>query len=209
MTEALAICRCPVSVSHNDRLSVRAKKRLLGAARPTKSVRSRVFASSSEEVGLAHDAHELLLVDGVVAVSVGLVDHLLDLLVGHVLTELLGDALEVLEGDLAIALVVEETESLEHLLAGVSLSHLLDHHVEELGEVDDARVVLVDVGDHFLDFLTLGLEAESAHGDLELLLVDVARAVSVEEVKGLLDLLLLLFSEFSALLGASEGGLLV
>ena len=49
-----------------------------------------VLASSwracSEEVGLAHDTHELVLADLAVAVAIGLLDHLLDLVVGHVLT---------------------------------------------------------------------------------------------------------------------------
>ena len=40
---------------------------------------------------------------------------------------------------------------------------------------------------------------------LKLSLVDVARAVSVEEVEGLLDLLLLLLGDVSGLLGALEG----
>ena len=39
----------------------------------------------SEEVGLAHDAHELVLADLAVAIPIGLLDHLLDLIVGHVL----------------------------------------------------------------------------------------------------------------------------
>ena len=40
-------------------------------------------------------------------------------------------------------------------------------------------------------------------------MVDVAAAISVEEVEGLLDLLSLLFSELSRFLGALDGGLLV
>ena len=49
---------------------------------------------------LLHDSQELLLVDLAIAIAVGLVDHLLELLVRHVLAELLGDALEVLERNL-------------------------------------------------------------------------------------------------------------
>jgi hypothetical protein len=177
--------------------------------RKCKSPKNTPTALYSEEVGLAHDAHELFLVDGVVVVAVSLVNHLLDFFVSHVLTKLLSDTLEVLEGDLAVLLIVEQTESLEHLLAGVTLGHLLGHHVEEFGEVDDTGTVLVDVGDHLLDLLTLGLKTEGAHGDLEFLLVDVAGTVSVEEVESLLDLLLLFFGELSALLGAGKSSLLV
>ena len=64
----------------------------------------------SEEVGLAHDAHELVLGDLAVTVTVSLLDHLLDLVIGHVLTELLGHTLEVTEGNLACLVVVKQTE---------------------------------------------------------------------------------------------------
>mmetsp|Transcript_997 Transcript_997/g.4050 ORF Transcript_997/g.4050 Transcript_997/m.4050 type:complete len:217 (+) Transcript_997:70-720(+) len=148
-----------------------------------------------EEGSLLHDAEEFLLVDLAVAVAVSLVDHLLKLLVGHVLAELLRHALEVLEADLAGLIVVEEAESLHDLLAGVALAHLGGHHGEELLEVDGAGAILVDVGDHLLDLLLLGLEAEGAHGNLELLGVDGAGAVGVEEVERLADLLLLLLGE--------------
>jgi hypothetical protein len=151
-------------------------------------------ALCSEKVGLAHNAHELLFVDGVVVITVSLVNHFLDFFVGHVLTELLGHTLEVLKGDFAVLLVVEEAECLEHLLARVTFSHLLGHHIEELREVNDTGAILVDVGDHFLDLLALGLETKGAHGNLKFLLVDVARAISVEKVESLLDFLLLFFS---------------
>ena len=164
--------------------------------------------SSSEEVGLTHDAHELFLRDLAIAVTVGFLDHFSDLIIGHVLAELLGDTLEVSEGDLARLIIVEESECLKHLFAWVSLGHLLGHHVEEFWVVDDSGSVLVDVSDHLLDLLSLWLEAEGAHGNLELLLVDVARAIGVEEIEGLLDLLLLLFGDVSSLLGSLESLLL-
>lgn len=47
----------------------------------------------SEEVGLTHDAHELLLSDLAITVAISLLDHLLDLVVSHVLAELLSNAL--------------------------------------------------------------------------------------------------------------------
>merc|ERR1712087_943423 len=62
---------------------------------------ARLKAPPSEEVGLLHDAQELLLVHLTVAVAVGLVDHLLELLVRHALSQLLSNTLQVLERDLA------------------------------------------------------------------------------------------------------------
>merc|ERR1719271_172192 len=137
------------------------------------SVRSQhvFFMSTSnvvlEQVRLLHNSQELLLVNLAVTTTVRFVDHLLQLLVRHPLPKLLRDALE----------------------------DLLRHHRHELRKLDGPRPIIVDVLDHLLDLLLLRLEAESAHGDLELLRVDGAGTVSVEQVKGFLDLLLLLLSE--------------
>jgi len=83
----------------------------------------------SEQVGFAHNTHELLFGNLAITIAVSLLDHLLNLVVGHVFTKLFGDALEVAERDLACLVVIKQLESLEHLLAGVSLGHLLGHHV--------------------------------------------------------------------------------
>ena len=62
----------------------------------------------SEEVGLTHNAHELVFVDLTIAIAVSLVDHFLNLFVGHVLSEFLGDASQIMEGDFACVVVVEK-----------------------------------------------------------------------------------------------------
>merc|ERR1712093_704262 len=128
-----------------------------------------------EEVALLlHDAVELIAVDGAIAITVGLVDHVLELLIIDGLTKLLSNACEVSEGDLVSGVVVEELEDLLDVLAGILLSHLASHHGKELSELDGAVAVVVDVGDHLLELLVLDLEAEGAHGGLELTHVDGA-----------------------------------
>ena len=110
-------------------------------------------------------------------------------------------------------------------------------HLQELLEVDGARAVLVDVGDHLLDLLLLGLEAQgpeerakggwckrdpdahpchsslpgptarwrsglcAPHSNLQLLGIDGARAVGIEQVEGLPDLLLLLLGQAGRAVG--------
>lgn len=91
--------------------------------------------------------------------------------------------------------------------------HLDCHEIEEVLEFNDTSALAVDFGDHLLDLLLLGLEAESAHSDFQFLRVDVTSAVGVEEIEGFFDLLLLLFGELGAgladcayrRLGVSEG----
>merc|ERR1719453_247778 len=160
-----------------------------------------VSASVSElsrclwEATALHDAEELLLVDLTVAIAVSLVNHLLELLIGHVLSKLLGHTLQVLEGDLAGLIIVEETEHLHDLLAGITVAHTCGHHVKEFIEVDGAGAVLVDVVDHATDLILLGVEAEGAHGNLQLLGINGAGAIGIEQVECLTDLLDLVVGE--------------
>ena len=74
--------------------------------------------------------------------------------------------------------------------------HFSSHHLEELVEVDGAGSILVDVGDHLFNFLLLGLEAKSTHGNFQLLGINSARAIGVEEIKRFTNLLLLLLGQF-------------
>merc|ERR1711977_811371 len=148
---------------------------------------------SSEEVGLLHYPQELLLVYLAVAVTICLVDHLL---------ELLRHALQVLEGDLSCLVVIEEPECLQDLVLRIPVQDLVRHHLQELLVLDRPAAIVIHIRDHLLDLLLLRFETQSAHRNFELLGVDGATAVGVEEVEGLLDLLLLLLSELLLLLPA-------
>merc|ERR1711896_57512 len=154
-----------------------------------------------EEVTLLlHDAVELVDVDLTIAITVGLVDHVLELLVVDVLAELLCHTGEVAEGDLVGVVVIEELEHLLDILAGVLLAHLAGHHGQELGELDGAVAVVVDIGDHLLELLVLDLEAEGTHGGLKLADIDGAGGIGVKEGERLTDLVKLLLGELTGLL---------
>merc|ERR1712154_509600 len=93
---------------------------------------ARFHTMISEEVGLLHDSQELLFVHLAITVAVGFVDHLLKLLIGHSLAELLRHSLQILEGDLARLVIVEEAESLQDPVLRVPVQDLVRHHLEEL-----------------------------------------------------------------------------
>merc|ERR1719160_413717 len=76
------------------------------------------------------------------------------------------------------------------------------HHLQELLVLDRPAAVVIHIRDHLLDLLLLRLETQRAHRHLQLLGVDGATPVGVEEVERLLDLLLLLFSQLLLLLPA-------
>ena len=180
--------------------------------------------SNLVQTGLLHDADELFLADFAIAITVGLVNHFLQLLICHVLTQLLSNTLQVPERDLASLIIIEQAESLNDLLHWITLTlkgesqqntggqpavqrkrtsergvwthHFSSHHLEELIEVDGARTILVNVLDHLFNFLLLGLETKRTHGNFQLLGIDCARAIGVEKIERFTNLLLLLLSQF-------------
>eukprot|EP01084_Bolivina_argentea_P181929 314162_1 len=135
-----------------------------------------------------HHLDELLVVDLAVTVDVGLADHLVDLLVGELLAEVRHDVAELSSGDETVAVLVENAESLLDLLLGVGVLHLAGHQGQELGEINRAAAVLVDLVDHVLELSLSGVLAEGAHDGAELLGRDGAIAVLVEQGEGLLEL---------------------
>ena len=91
-------------------------------------------------------------------------------------------------GDEAVAVLVEDAEGLLELLLGVGVLHLAGHEGAELGEVNGAVAVGVDLVDHVLQLGLGRVLAERAHDGAELLGGDGAVAVLVEEGERLLEL---------------------
>ena len=134
-----------------------------------------------------------------ILIFVEFVDHGLELFVGEVLAELAGDATEVLEADAAGAIFIEESEGFEDFFGGVAVVDLDGHDVEEVGELDLAGAVAVVVTHEVEHLLLADVEAQRPHGDLELVVVNGAGLVGIEQVERLLDLLALLLAQLLAL----------
>ncbi len=92
-----------------------------------------------------HHRDELFVVDLTVAVDVSLADHLVNLLVREFLTEVSHHVSKLGRGDEPVAVLVEDAERFADLFLGVGVLHLPRHHREELGEVDRAVPVRVDL----------------------------------------------------------------
>lgn len=147
-----------------------------------------------------------LTVDPSITILVGLPDHLINLVVGQLLSNRGHDVTELSGGDKAVVITVENLESLSDLLFGVSVLHLAGHHGEELctgasvecyrviepcgrltGEVDGAVVVSVDLVDHVLKLRLAGVLAEGSHDSAQLLGGDLScreSCVSMAVLKG-------------------------
>ena len=75
---------------------------------------------SSEEICLLHDAEELFFIHFAISVTISFIDHLLEFLICHTLTQLFRDTLQVLETDLpsllkSDPLLVTEVATEHHL----------------------------------------------------------------------------------------------
>merc|ERR1719327_9265 len=123
------------------------------------------------------------------------VHHLLELVIGHVLAELLAHTLKILERHGSSLVIIEQLEDLEKIPAGVLALLTGGHHSEELVEVNGAIAIGIDVVDELADLLGLGVHAKGLHCDLKLVDVDGAGAIGIEEVESLLDLLDLILCE--------------
>lgn len=154
-------------------------------------------------VGLLGDqVVKFLLGNDAISVGVGTIDHVLqDGVIGE-LSEILGHLPKVLECDEPSLLGIEGNEDLVDLIPGFVVRGSGGHHVEELGEFDLSTSVLVQLSDHLIDSLCLGLNSKRVNGNLELYArssrtfgVNGASEISVEQVKGLFDLENLLKSD--------------
>jgi len=121
---------------------------------------------------LGDEVIELLLGNHTIAVSVTALDHLLKDCVVSKLSQILGHLSEFLKSNEAGLLDVEGDEHLVYLVASFVVGGTGGHHVEELGELDLSAAVLVELGDHLVDRLGLGLDSEGVDGNLELCIVE-------------------------------------
>jgi len=155
---------------------------------------------------LHHELNKLVIINTPIAVLVGLADHLVNLVIGKLLTDGGHDVTELGSGDEAVVVAIEHLEGLTDLLLGVGILHLPGHHGKELREVDGAVVVGVDLVNHVLKLRLGGVLAQRAHDGTELLGGDLAITVLVKEGEGLLELRDLLFSKGIRHLDRIRGG---
>ena len=107
-----------------------------------------------------HHSNELLVVDVTVSVDVGLSDHLVDLLVGQLLSQVCHDVAQLGGRDETVAVTIEDLEGLNQLLLSVRILHLAGHEREELREVDGAVAVSINLVDHVLELGLGGVLSE-------------------------------------------------
>lgn len=68
----------------------------------------------------SHYPVKLLEVEHAIAISVRLLQHFLELIVGYLLADLRSDSLQIFEGDLVEVILIEQFEDLQYFVFGVS-----------------------------------------------------------------------------------------
>lgn len=87
---------------------------------------------------------------------------------------------------------VESGKHLVDIRPAVLVAQLSRRQLQKLIEADASRLIVIELGQYLVDELVLSPEAEVDEGLLELLRVDHAAAVAVENVEGQFDVLDLL-----------------
>merc|ERR1711925_52771 len=135
-----------------------------------------------------HHLHKLFIVYLAITINVSFPNHLINLLVCELLTQVRHDMPQLCSTDEAIAITVEHVESLNELFLSVCVLHLSCHQREKLWEVNSAVSVCIDFVDHILKFCLCGILAQRPHDRAQLLRGDRAIAILVEERKRLLEI---------------------
>merc|ERR1719218_220464 len=142
-----------------------------------------------------HHLDEFFVVDLTIAIDISFADHLIGLLVGEFLAKVGHDVSELSSADEAIAVLVEDLESLNNLFLRVSVLHLTGHHSEELREVNGAVAISINFVDHILEFGLCGVLTKGSHDSAKFFGGDGAISVLIEQGKGFLEFSDLFFSE--------------
>lgn len=152
-----------------------------------------IMATNSVKTTITNEAQTgktrepTFIVDLAISVNVSLSDHLVHLLIRQLLPEVRHHVTQLGGRDETVSVLVEDAEGLTDLLLGVRLLHLPRHHGQELGEVDGAVSVGVNLVDHVLQLGLRGVLPERAHDGAQLLGGDGPISVLVEKGECLLE----------------------
>lgn len=100
---------------------------------------------------------EFVIVNVAVVASVSLLEHVIDLFFGQLLTDGGHGVFEVHSVDQASAFTIEHLEGLTNFLFSVIVFDLLAHQGQELREINFARAAAVDFRDHALQLGVCGV----------------------------------------------------
>merc|ERR1712117_338101 len=134
-----------------------------------------------------HHSDELLVVDVTITIDISLSDHLIDLLVSELLSEVSYDVTELSSRDETVTITIEDLEGLDKLLLSISVLHLTGHEGEELWEINGSVTISIDLIDHILELSLSWVLSERSHDSSELFGGDGTITVLIEEGESLLE----------------------
>jgi len=120
-----------------------------------------------------------------ITIDISLSDHLIDLLIGELLSEVGHNVSKLSSGDKTVSISIEDLEGLDELLLSIGILHLSGHEGEELWEINGSVTIGIDLIDHVLE-LSLGwVLSEGSHDGTKLLGGNGAITILIEQGEGL------------------------
>jgi hypothetical protein len=147
------------------------------------------FKSAVPVHPMGHDIIEVIGRYESIVIQISLYEHLLQLLVSHVLADVLGYSLELQDGDLADLVQVKRCEDFVYFRSAVFVAQLGRCQSQKLREVDASGLIFIQFGQDLVDELVLTCKAQVDEGLLELERIDHATAIAVEDIERQLDVL--------------------
>ena len=111
---------------------------------------------------------------------------------------------EVHERDLTSFVIVELTEGHQYFILGIAMQGFVRHIVQELLIHESTAAFEIDIEYHLQNLTSPGLELQGMHGRLQLPEVATPRSISIEEVEGLFESMLLTLSQLHLILTTSS-----
>merc|ERR1712212_1076585 len=157
----------------------------IASSTPFEASSSGIRTSTS---GLAHhDGLELLVVDGAGSVLVNLVNHLVDISFRHCFIQSQQDLLQDCSVNGALALLIQNSESLSDFLLFLGLFGLLGHQNQKLIKVDESRTVTVNLFNTFLELVWFELMPQHSHDGTQLACGDFPSSFLVYSLESIFE----------------------
>lgn len=115
------------------------------------SLKTRTYAQMSSLLRMFarllghHHLDKLFVVDLSITINIGFTDHFIDFFVSEFLAKVGHNVAQLCRGDETVSILVKDLEGFQDFLFRVGVLHLACHHCKELGEVDGAASIGIDL----------------------------------------------------------------
>lgn len=92
-----------------------------------------------------HHLNEFFVIDLAISVNISFTNHLINLLIGELLTQVGHNVTKFGGGNETVAVLVEHLEGFQDFFFRISILHLARHHRQKLREINRSATIRVDL----------------------------------------------------------------